>query len=99
MNVNTKRDPWGLLVKHKITAQDEFITTIQHCCDCSRVGETEVWTPDYTKWLGGMLVQDAFPYVAPEHREWLFVSGTCPECWDTMWADYVEEDFDFDDEA
>ena len=31
------------------------------------------------------LIQDVAPDVAPEWRE-MFISGTCPECWDAMFA-------------
>lgn len=99
MNVNTKRDPWGLLVKHEITWHTEYTMIIKAHCDCGSTRDFEVWTPDYLNWQNGTLVQTAFPYLLPEYREWLFVSGTCPECWNTMWADCSEEDFDYDDEA
>jgi hypothetical protein len=34
-------------------------------------------------WRAGALVQDAFPEVPKEYRE-MFISGTCPKCWDDM---------------
>lgn len=36
------------------------------------------------------LIQDVASDVAPEWRE-MFISGTCPECWDAMFADDDEE--------
>jgi hypothetical protein len=99
MNVSTKLDPWGLLLKHEITWHTEWTMIIKAHCDCGSTRDFEIFTADYVNWLNGTLVQIAFPDLTPERREWLFISGTCPVCWDTMWGDYVEEDFDFDDEA
>jgi hypothetical protein len=47
----------------------------------------------YVSWRAGAFVQDAFPDVPKEYRE-MFISGTCPECFERMFGS-----FDDDDEA
>ena len=42
----------------------------------------------------GVHVQTVFPNWSPEDREML-ISGTCPDCWEEMWA---EEGDDWEDE-
>jgi hypothetical protein len=37
----------------------------------------------YVAWLEGALIQDAMPDVSRDMRE-MFISGTCPKCWDAM---------------
>lgn len=38
---------------------------------------------DLERWKRGALVQDAFPYLTPQQREFL-LSGTTQEEWDTL---------------
>lgn len=47
------------------------------------------------RWKSGEHVQTIFPTWSPEDREML-ISGTCPDCWEEMWAE-EEEDEDWDD--
>lgn len=51
----------------------------------------------YHAWKGGVHVQNIFPSWPPEDREML-ISGTCPSCWEEMWAEEEEEDV-YDDEV
>lgn len=45
----------------------------------------------YNKWqIRGMFVQDVFPHLSSEIREWM-ISGTHPHCWNEI---FPEEDFD-----
>jgi len=37
-------------------------------------------------WRSGMLIQDAFPELSAEDREFL-ISGLCPDCWNALWED------------
>jgi len=56
------------------------------CPPCLLCGDRNVITVEadaYDKWVNGTLVQDAFPEMDTPHREML-VSGTCPDCWDTI---------------
>lgn len=56
------------------------------CAPCRVCGEAETVTvpvDGYDRWVGGALVQNAFPDLHPDVRE-LLVSGTHPACWDLL---------------
>lgn len=60
---------------------------------CSGCGQSTWFTmseEQFRFWQQGVHVQDIFPDWSPEDREML-ISGTCPECWEEMWA---EDDYD-----
>jgi hypothetical protein len=42
--------------------------------------EIDFETEDYIKWRGGTLIQNAFPYLTPNEREFL-ITGITPEEW------------------
>ena len=46
----------------------------------------------YQSWRAGAFVQEAFPEVPKEYRE-MFISGTCPECWERMFGNDDDEDY------
>lgn len=50
------------------------------CIVCRQQTRVMVEEDDFYKWQGGMLIQDAFPYLTPTQRE-LMVSGTHQLCW------------------
>lgn len=43
------------------------------------------------------LIQDAFPEWSADKRE-LLITGTHPECWDAIFEDEEEDDYDREDE-
>jgi len=51
---------------------------------------------DFEDWRQGELVQFAFPYLSKEQRE-LLISGTCGECWKTLFGNPFG-DFEEDEE-
>lgn len=55
------------------------------CPFCGAAHMIEVNLVDYWDWKDGKLAQDAFPYLTPDERE-MVISGICPECWDSMFA-------------
>ena len=59
------------------------------CRECERVFRLRVAVFDFKAWLGGALVQSAFPYLSSDDRE-LLVSGICGACFDQMFSE--EED-------
>lgn len=59
---------------------DARIQVLVMCQGCDEVVEICVHHEQYVAWMGGTLVQAAFPDVPREQRE-AFVSGTCPKCW------------------
>ena len=49
--------------------------------------ELDITQEQIDKWLGGTLIQDAFPHLTPDEREFL-KTGITPEEWD----EYVSPD-------
>jgi len=61
--------------------------TTNKCCVCSNATTLRVELDSYRSWLiDGEMVQDAFPAMSAEERE-LLITGTHPECWDSMFGD------------
>ena len=68
------------------------------CPFCGKTAIITVATSDFIVWQGGMLIQNAFPYLSDNERESL-ISGICPSCWDKMFPPEEEEEpeeFDYD---
>jgi len=63
------------------------------CYSCKKPQTVQVKTADLTRFRGGTLAQDCFPYLAPEQREFL-ISGICSTCWDEMFLPEDEDDSD-----
>jgi hypothetical protein len=59
------------------------------CPFCGATRDVDVRPGDYTDWVGGKHVQDAFPYLSDSEREAL-VTGICDVCWDQVFADEEE---------
>lgn len=53
---------------------------------CNRTIDVEVTQAQVDRWRGGELIQKAMPELSPGIRE-LFISGTCPDCWDDLFND------------
>lgn len=60
------------------------------CVVCSSQNKITVERTDMDKYMSGVLIQDAFPYLSPEQRE-LLITGICPTCWDRNFKDEDEE--------
>jgi hypothetical protein len=60
-----------------------FIPTT--CTLCGKSDRIEVLRGDYDRWRAGAFVQVAFPEMPKERREQL-ISGTCPPCWERLFA-------------
>lgn len=58
---------------------------IYKCLSCKEVHQFEVNARDYDSWQGGMLLQEAMPYLTPGQRE-LMISGTCEKCFMDIFA-------------
>lgn len=83
----------------------EFINPYIIACECPlchKVNEVTVELHHYLDYAFGHLkAQDAFPYLSADERE-LIISGTCSECWNKMFGDEDEEDYeeeDFEDDV
>ena len=59
---------------------------------CISCGTTKVYhlQPErIIAWRNGMLIQDAFPGLSAEDREFL-ISGLCPDCWNKLFGSIDE---------
>jgi len=55
------------------------------CVKCDAPVSFSVYIRDIVAWKGGMLIQDALPYLNADEREML-KTRICPVCWDKMFA-------------
>lgn len=69
------------------------VSLATQCPFCGYTNEVEVNNIDFLDWLGGMMAQDAFPYLSADEREML-ISGICPQCWDKYFGSDEEPDPD-----
>lgn len=67
-----------------------MLVKTQKCLVCEEVGEVDVPSNAWAAYKSGMFIQDAMPTVPAPIREQI-ISGTHPECWDKMWADFEED--------
>jgi hypothetical protein len=65
------------------SAEDDYVCLEIGCTCCDKEYLLGTSLTGYMSWRAGALVQDAFPEVPKEYRE-MFISGTCPKCWDDM---------------
>lgn len=75
------------------------VTIICTCPRCHKVHEVVVDFEDYTNYMmGDAKIQDAFPYLSANEREYL-LSGFCEDCWNDIFAeeDEEEEEEDYED--
>ena len=66
------------------------------CIQCGTTVHISVLKPDFEKWQGGELIQDAMPYLSPDERE-ILISGTCGPCFDRMFGEGEDEEYGDDD--
>lgn len=67
---------------------------------CSGCGESTWFTiteEQHARIQAGEHIQFVLPHFSPEDRE-LLISGTCPSCWDEMWAEEEEDWLGVDDD-
>ena len=60
-------------------------TIYRKCIECGDVKYIEVES-EKLKRLDTEKVQDVFPELSCEVREFFFVDGICPKCWDEMFG-------------
>lgn len=71
----------------KVTVEGEkaILRTIP-CLRCKEASTLTVAVSEYEAWVGGTLIQRAFPTMPVGEREML-ISGIHPKCWDEMFRD------------
>ena len=60
-------------------------TIYRKCVECGNVKSLEVES-EKLKRLYNEKVHDVFPELSPEDREFFFINGICPKCWDEMFG-------------
>ena len=60
------------------------------CPSCGMEKFIDVDEEKLDAWIGGKLIQDAFPDLSPQEREEI-KTGFCEKCWNEMWKE-VEDD-------
>lgn len=78
--------------------EKDMITLLVLCRFCGAAHEIEVDVDDYFNWTIGLHAQEAFPYLLPWQRE-MFISHTCPTCWDKMSAGHEDEFWEDDEDV
>lgn len=82
----------------------EKVTITTKCTECGTVFTLEVNKDAYDKYVSGQsTTQDLFPSLTPGERELHFISGICQDCWESLFkedddADWEYGDFPNDDE-
>ena len=66
---------------------DLNVTLVAACTDCGNSESVDVSIDAVRKYENGAFVQDAFPMLTPEQREFYFMSGMCATCWDRLFPD------------
>lgn len=54
---------------------------------CDGEGRLTIKQSDWHEYLSGAMVQNAFPYLTPEQREFYFISGICDDCQTTIFGE------------
>jgi len=62
------------------------------CLGCDDTAVFVMTDEEHLRYCAGEHVQRIFPHWSAEDRERL-ISGTCPTCWEEMWAEEEEEDW------
>lgn len=71
-------------------------TTLLSSSPCHGHGDVltvSVRVGDLLNWRDGLHIQDCFPYLSTDEREWL-MTGYCPRCWEEMFPEEEEEEDD-----
>ena len=69
------------------------IMTVNEPCvnkGCSNHTIMHLETDAYESWINGTLIQDAFPELTVDQREFL-ITGICPECQDELY-NFLEDE-------
>lgn len=60
------------------------------CIVCRKTSVVELDKHKFVRWIRGEHAQNVWPEKSADERE-LLITGTHPECWDTMFPDEEEE--------
>lgn len=75
----------------------ETVTVRIRCRWCGRYVNVKLYESDYEKIINGQISPTSLYYLDPAERE-LFISQTCDDCWNKMFADEEDEEYEDEDE-
>lgn len=64
-------------------SSDEKVIVRSTCMFCKKENNIEVNRAQYERWIGGELIQRAFPDLTPDQRESV-QTGIHPKCWEGL---------------
>lgn len=81
----------GAIEKAEFTKNGEGVEIVTRPCVVCGTRHTFILNRiDYEAWQTSTHIQNAFPDMSADERE-ILISGTCPECWDILWAPMEDE--------
>lgn len=64
-----------------------MLTTYSIVCKSCQEKQYILASPvDVEKWMDGVKIQDALPYLTPDERE-LIITNICPTCWTKLFGE------------
>lgn len=76
----------GAIEKAEFTENGQGVEIVtKPCVVCGTQHRFILNRQDYEAWQTDTHIQRAFPDMSNDERE-ILISGTCPECWDILWA-------------
>jgi hypothetical protein len=72
-----------MIANLKIVEKEGQHYALLRCQWCPTQIEAPVVLEQIEAWRKGQMIQDAMPHLSKDIRE-MFISGTCPKCWDEM---------------
>ena len=76
-----------------VAATGRNTAVVSRCQKCGDSQTMLVKKTDLRAWKNGEYIQNAMPYLTGDERE-LLISGTCGPCFDNMFPDEDEENYD-----
>lgn len=76
----------GAIAEVGYLPDDTVLIVTTPCCVCGKTHEFQFDRRKYEDWQNGVLIQKVFPELSDGERE-ILISGTCPACWDELWAE------------
>lgn len=79
-----------------MSTERKMIEVTEQCCMCGANVPLKVYQKDYEEFKYNphrRHIQDIFPYLTNEDRE-MFISQVCPVCWNDMFSDEEDEEYE-----
>lgn len=67
----------------------------KECIECGEESFASITSKEYDLYQRGAFASQAFPNLTAGERELFFLSGICDICWDILFAEDDEDEFDY----